>query len=339
MEQKMIVNKTLQKISSKIIKTEVAGTGITTVMHQVAKSSQKVLKYLNNSPASISSRILLKNEYYCPKPDETLEEFFARIRSRREEILEEPIHCDFNVEDAISSKITDEKFFKKELNKFINPHIIKVANHLFENNLIFENTLNMLYDIDVASRNIKDTKVISALNSIYKEILNIEAKEIDMEISGDEDILINRANSIIDSYNTIKGNYVNLNKIDFFSGFMNMENKPSKTQEFLILYDFDIDEDEYSLYEQVQDYIENNSSTDLAKEFLLAFPSQNIRTYYLLIGKLLISFFFMIDRGWIATSNKFPHPCFFVFNDDNRVIKSDKKKRIIIFKFNTLLSF
>ena len=82
---------------------------------------------------------------------------------------------------GVELKIDDITHLEKlnnELKKFKNPRIIKAVKHLFNNNILFDKTLDLLYDLEVNSRNIKDRKILSVLNKAYDEILTIEPDEL-----------------------------------------------------------------------------------------------------------------------------------------------------------------
>lgn len=267
------------KMAHNIIKQSLVVGGLTVVGSSLLKDKtpSEVMDYVEKSPATVSNTVVVKNSEYERREGESLTEFFERLRKKREEnsgniinkiSTPKPIR---NYDIEIPTRIQSEAEFQKELQKFKNPHIIRVMKHLFKMDGLYTNTANMLYDLEVNSRSIKDTKVLSELNKLYKEITEMGSDEFDPEISGEEDDIIMQANDIIDSYNTIKGNYVQYRLIPMFAGFMTMEYEPSKTNKYLVSHDSVLDEDEVPLLKQLREYIwQGKKPTSYCSEFMSA---------------------------------------------------------------------
>jgi len=259
------------------IKTAFAAGGLVLASSLLAKKtitpSDETLNYMDKSPSAVSSRAVLYNE--SPgglKEGESLEEFRARLeRGSEVTISESDEEISFSdIEENLPVKIEDDKTFYKELQKFKNPYIIKVLKFLYNSDVLYNKEVEMLFDAEVSSRSIKDTKVLSELNKIYKEILEIPAEELDPELPGMEANKIELALKIIDAYNIARGNYVGYRQItNALLGFADVE--ICKTNEYLNLHDSVLDEDETPLRDELKEHIwEGKARSQQVEEFMLA---------------------------------------------------------------------
>ena len=216
-------------------------TGIATSVLPVINSKNQentttnVLEYMDKSPATLSNRAFSD----MPNPLEVKElpaDFFDRLLKGCEVKIssEEDEFFDPSMYEA-SECITDEAVYKEVLDKFKNPNIKKVIEILFEQNALYENNAEILYDIEVKSRNIEDKTVLAKLEQIFNEIISIKPEDDDeyFEITLKGDFLIHEAYQIVEAYNTIKGNYVQYKKIEHFNSPLKNQENLSTTQEYL----------------------------------------------------------------------------------------------------------
>ena len=205
-------------------------------------SEEKTLDYMASSPSALygKSQILYQEDSYGPRDGESARDFFERLKRGREEIVttsySEPFEFDWDINPPEIVQITTQDELDNILNKIKNPKLKDIIQYLYTNDSLYQETADFIWDMDVNSANIEDPVVLDYLDKTYDEIMQTEIEDdlldfalLPVDISNG---LVN-ASKVIDSYNTIKGNYSQIKAVEVFSGESPTYYGKSSTKEYL----------------------------------------------------------------------------------------------------------
>ena len=234
-------------ITPEVFKKGIAITGLATsalaiINSRKEASRQNILDYMEHSPTTLANKLLTENPTAI-KPGESVEDFLKRIHKGMEaKTSKYEVDIDFesfNFEEK--EPILDKTVLKKHLEKFKDEDIKKAIMNIYDNECLYDTTVEILYDIEVKSQNIKDENILQELKKIFKEVSKARYdEETYLDVKDQADILIQKAYQIVEAYNTIVGNYVQYKKLDLLELSMPYKDETSRTQEYLETRDIDL---------------------------------------------------------------------------------------------------
>ncbi len=254
-------------ITPEVFKKGIAITGLATstlaiINSRKETSRQDTLDYIEHSPVTLANKLLIETTNPI-KPGESVEDFFERMRKGREvKTSDYEFDIDFESFDFEEKEpILDKTVLEEHIEKFKNDDIKKAIMNIYDNECLYDTTVEILYDIEVKSQNIKDENILQELKKIFKEVSKARYdEETYLDVKDQADILIQKAYQIVEAYNTIVGNYVQYKKIDILDLTMPYEDEASSTQEYLETRDIDFmitDEEDEDYDENVTDLRQN----------------------------------------------------------------------------------
>lgn len=254
-------------ITPEVFKKGIAITGLATstlaiINSRKETSRQDTLDYIEHSPVTLANKLLIETTNPI-KPGESVEDFFERMRKGREvKTSDYEFDIDFESFDFEEKEpILDKTVLEEHIEKFKNDDIKKAILNIYNNECLYDTTVEILYDIEVKSQNIKDENILQELKKIFKEVSKARYdEETYLDVKDQADILIQKAYQIVEAYNTIVGNYVQYKKIDILDLTMPYEDEASTTQEYLETRDIDFmitDEEDEDYDENVTDLRQN----------------------------------------------------------------------------------
>lgn len=270
--QKIIASKNVTKLTAVL---GVGALGTTKLINDV--SEEKTYNYMDKTPTAMynKSQVLYQRDDSGFREGESVAEFLARMKKGIEigvlTRYSDPEESKLDWEDIQSTEIIKYKTeaeLEASLNKVKNPKLKNIIKLCFENNILYKNMVDFVAEMEIKSSNINDPVILKFLNDIYDEILKVKFDEnsddcefdfVPIDISNS----LETADKVIDSYNTIKGNYSQIVSMSSFDGIGDNFYEKSSTKEYLetdlkIIEENTDDDDDISLKSRLQEYQRTN---------------------------------------------------------------------------------